>query len=185
MLTKSDVLRLLREAGSAKNLDLSGRHFVEGIDLFGIKLIRVNLREANLREANLRGANLRGADLRGANLSGAKLGWANLTDADLRRAALRGADLTKADFTRANLEEADLRWAKVLDRVRFPRREFLIHTFVVTRLDCTHSKVMTLDKARSLRNTKLYGFRGLTKEQLQTCKGKGANFEDSSSEQPA
>jgi uncharacterized protein YjbI with pentapeptide repeats len=87
-LTRADVKRLLHEAGSSDKLNLSGRTFLEGIDLTNLIL-----RGANLREADLRGANLIGAQLQRADLSGANLQRANLSGAQLRLANLSGADL--------------------------------------------------------------------------------------------
>jgi uncharacterized protein YjbI with pentapeptide repeats len=108
-VTRTDLVRLLQEAGSPEQLDVTGQ------DLHGITLMNGNLRGANLSlaqvcEANLCGANLSRADLHGANLCGTYLCWA-----DLRGANLHAADLREADLSWADLREADLRGAK-LDR---------------------------------------------------------------------
>ena len=54
-LTRADVERLLREAGSPDKLDLSGRN-LNGIDLSEFNLVGANLSGANLGGANLREA---------------------------------------------------------------------------------------------------------------------------------
>ncbi len=58
-LTRGDIERLLREAGSPDQLDSSGRN-LEGIDLSSIDLTGANLSRTNLAHANLSGANLAG-----------------------------------------------------------------------------------------------------------------------------
>jgi len=109
-VTRTDLVRLLQEAGSPEQLDVTGQ------DLHGITLMNGNLRGANLSqaqvcEANLCGANLSRADLHGANLCGTYLCWA-----DLRGANLHAADLREADLSWADLREADLRGTS-LDKV--------------------------------------------------------------------
>ncbi len=118
-LTREDVLRLIKEnGGTAEGLDLSGKHFQEGINLQeitlkGADLCRVHLEGANLALANLEGANLWEANLKGANLAFANLKGANLLVAHLEKAYLvnanlEGVALKKAHLERANLFEANL-----------------------------------------------------------------------------
>src|SRR6266446_3850493 len=109
-VTRTDLVRLLQEAGSPEQLDVTGQ------DLHGITLMNGNLRGANLSlaqvcEANLCGANLSRADLHGANLCGTYLCWADLRGANLHAADLREADLSWADLREADLRGADLSWA--------------------------------------------------------------------------
>lgn len=121
-LTRADVERLVQEAGSPDELDLSGKN-LRGIDLTHINLAGANLKgavligadlrnatlkDANLREALLRGANLTGADLSRADLSNADLHQANLRKLDLSRTNLRGADLVHVYLQEANLRRLDL-----------------------------------------------------------------------------
>jgi Pentapeptide repeats (8 copies) len=111
-LTRTDVERLLREAGGPDRLDLSDRDLVR-IDLAHFNLQGTNLSRTNLREANLSGANLWGADLSGANLSGAflsrtDLGFVDLSYANLSGAVLNGASLFSANLSYANLSRANL-----------------------------------------------------------------------------
>jgi len=117
--TREDVLRLIEEnGGKAKGLDLSGKHFEEGIDLSKLDLAGIALNNAilfhssyrgeKIRYANLEGANLMCANLQGAILSGAHLERAKLWNANLEGADLRGAHLESAVLIEANLEEAEL-----------------------------------------------------------------------------
>lgn len=121
-LTRADVERLVQDAGSPDELDLSGKN-LRGIDLAHINLAGVNLRgavligadlqnamlkDANLSEALLRGAHLTGADLSGADLSYADLHQTELRRLDLSRTNLRGADLDHVYSQEANLKGLDL-----------------------------------------------------------------------------
>jgi uncharacterized protein YjbI with pentapeptide repeats len=114
-VTRTDLVRLLQEAGSPEQLDVTGQ------DLHGITLMNGNLRGANLSQAQVCEANLCGtylcwADLRGANLHAADLREADLSWADLREADLRGAKLDRATLYGASLNRADLRGTS-LDKV--------------------------------------------------------------------
>jgi uncharacterized protein YjbI with pentapeptide repeats len=132
------------------------------------KLIQVwmpsaHLRHADLSRADLTEANLRGADLDSADLTNAKLGKADLREAslivaDLQGADLQGADLSWADLSRAslggaNLSRADLTWA-----------------------DLSRDEICGVDieYAQSLQDANLHMVKGLTKEQLEACKARGA-----------
>ena len=125
-LTREDVLRLTKEHGGPKELDLGNRDLREGelqdLDLRGAylwwanlqaaNLVRANLQGAYLLHANLQGANLFDANLQGANLfdaslQGTRLSFANLQQADLSGADLRGAHLARASLRDANLEGAN------------------------------------------------------------------------------
>ena len=87
-------------------------------------------------------------------LEGADLTEANLTGANLTEAHLVGANLRKANLTDTNLSGADLTGAN---------------------LSGAHPEA-----AKSLTGTKMYGVSGLTKEQCDACKNKGARIEESS-----
>ena len=119
-------------------------------------LKNADLRKADLREAYLSQANLR-ADLRGADLRGAFLREVDLRNAHLTMADLREADLTAADFNQANLSQANLSQATFngVDPGRILRPS-------------------NIENAVSLEGTDLRGVKGLTKEQLEICKAKGA-----------
>ncbi len=107
---------------------------------------------AYLRGAHLWKTDLRGAVIHYANLEGAYLKGANLQEAHLWRTDLTKADLTGADLTEASLTEASLR-----------------------ETDLTK---VNLEDARSLKDTNLRGVKGLTKEQLEACKAKGAIIDE-------
>ena len=121
-----------------------------------------DLSKANLREVNFYGsylygsyfyvANLRNANLRGAYLSGAKLNWANLSGADLSWANLSQADLRGTTLVKTDLNNADLSGADLSGA--------------------------NLDNALSLKDINLHEVSGLTKDQLEICKAKGATIDE-------
>ncbi len=117
-------------------------------DLGGADLGRAYLVRANLVGANLESANLGGAFLGRANLGGAYLEGANL-----REANLRGANLEGADLERANLTEAILSSTNLTDVVHF-------------------------EKVKSFKDTRLINVKGLSEEQLEYARSKGAIIEE-------
>lgn len=126
-----------------------------GVKLDSAYLARSDLRGVRLPEAYLRGVNFYGAKLSEANLREAKLQYASLADTELIRTNLARSDLRKAvltgvllDLTGANLDGADLTGAN---------------------LDGAN-----IGAARSLKNTDLRGVKGLSKEQLEACRARGA-----------
>ena len=107
----------------------------------------------------LDGAYLARSDLRGARIPESYLRKANLVAANLREANLRdailiGANLNGADLGGANFDGADLREANL------------------SRTNLEHSS--------SLKKAKLFGVKGLWKEQLEACKAKGAIIDEDS-----
>ena len=134
-LTRTDVMNLLRQVDSTRELDLSDQN-LSGIDLSNFDLTGATLNWAELSNANLSGTNLNeadllGADLRKANLSGAKLHKAILRDAILNTDSqqektslskinqgwvilcrlnlkMKETDLRRIDLSEANLNGADL-----------------------------------------------------------------------------
>jgi Pentapeptide repeats (8 copies) len=147
--------------GNRESLDATGIQ-LDNAFLNGADLKQVWMRQASLRKAKLRGANLSGAELLDANLSGAKLREANLSEADLIRANLSGAELLDTNLSRVKLREANLSGADLSGA--------------------------NLDDALSLKDANLRGVTGLTKEQLEACKAKGAIIDEApttSSSQPA
>ena len=149
--------------------------YLVGADLKQVWMPLASVRRVNLREADLSGAYLWGTDLGRANLPRANLTGANLTGANLWRADLRLADLGGADLggahlggahlDRVDLRRADLRRASL--RLASPRSPKL---FVVCNLE----------DAQSLIDTNLRGVKGLTREQLEACKAKGAIIDEGS-----
>jgi len=118
-LTHKDVLRLIEEnGGTANRLDLSRKHFVNGIDLS----------ELDLKGADLTGAHLEGANLRDAHFEEAKLGFAHLEKSNLKYAHLEETELWETHLEEANLgsahlEGADLRLA-YLERAQLVEAHF-------------------------------------------------------------
>src|SRR6266487_4970848 len=181
--------------------DLSGASLV-GVDLSRADLSRANLSgadliEANLIEADLIWANLKGVNLSRADLSGAKLIWANLGGARLSGADLGGAKLIGADFSGADLSGAKL-IGDDLSRIKFVVVERGGADFrEADSNDVEHSGAnlsgtdlsgadlsgadlsgANLKDALFLKDTNLHGVHGLTREQLETCKVKGAIIDE-------
>ena len=128
-----------------------------GIQLDNAYLRGVDLKQVRMPEASLRKANLKGATLSGADLFKAKLCEASLTGVDLSNASLIRANLFKTWFRLADLTEADLTGAN----------------FSGANLTRANPEA-----ALSLKDTDLRGVKGLTKEQLEACKAKGAIIDE-------
>ncbi len=103
------------------------------------------------------------SDLRSARMPESYLRKANLHEADLRAVNLREANLSGANLGGADLREANLRGADLREAN-------------LSRTNLEHSS--------SLKNTKLYGVTGLTKEQLEACKAKGAIIDEDTTTSP-
>ena len=130
------------------------RAYLVGADLKQIKLSRAFLREAALWRADFGRADLWRADFSRADLS-----KADLREADFREANLSGAKLWRADLSGAKLSKADL-----------------------SKADLSETDLWQADlkEARSLQNADLRGVKGLTEEQLEACKAKGAIIDEDS-----
>jgi hypothetical protein len=112
--TREDVLRLIEEnEGTARDLDLSRKHFKYGINLEVINLAGIVLKDSVLREAHLECVDLSFAKLERADLS-----FAHLTGADFSFAKMEGIDLFSAELSiETKLSEVD--WGNyVLDEKR-------------------------------------------------------------------
>lgn len=96
-----------------------------------------------------------------------------LDSAYLARSDLRSARMPEAYLRRANLVEANLSGAKLRDTN-------------LSGADLQRANLSGADLRRAnlseagLKDAKLYGVRGLTKEQLETCKAKGAMIDEDS-----
>ena len=145
----------------------------QSLDASRIRLDNAYLVGSDLKDIWMREAFLIKADLRRANLSGARLtkvcfGRANLREANLYKAFLykadfRGAYLRGANLGEAYLREADFRGAH-LRGVDFDEADLREANF-----DGAH-----------LRGVDLRTVIGLTKEQLEACKAKGAIIDEAS-----
>jgi uncharacterized protein YjbI with pentapeptide repeats len=168
------------------------------------------LSEANLTEANLEGADLLLADLNGADLSEANLEEADLSGADLSRAKLCKArlcgaklmevllsgakdDLREADVSQIKLTEiscAELsRNGPVPHEANRNARYWKILREWANRIDEAQPPTADLSKAEhlpvdlngaDLAGADFRGVQGLTKEQLEACKAKGAIIDEDS-----
>jgi uncharacterized protein YjbI with pentapeptide repeats len=135
-------------------------------------LARSDLKGVLMRGAFLIGTNLRGADLREALLNRADLRGVNLPYAKLSKARFYKANLSKADLERADLREADLRGA-ILTATR------------LNRADLTGAKLKDAElNGAELNGADLRGVKGLTKEQLEVCKAKGAIIDEDTTTSP-
>ncbi|BCL79966.1 pentapeptide repeat-containing protein [Ktedonobacteria bacterium brp13] len=129
----------------------------QSLDASHVRLDSAYLDESDLKDVWMRVASLRRARLRGAKLSGA-----NLRRADLSRAFLDGAFLDGANLSRAHLSGAHLSGAD-LSRADLSRAD----------LSGTHP-----ENARSLQDADLRRAKGLTEEQREACKAKGAIIDE-------
>ncbi len=141
---------------------------LRGASLSGADLSKANLREVKLSKADLHGASLSGADLSEADLHGAKLNAVSLSGAKLLRASL-----SKADLSGANLHGATLRGVN-LSRASLGGAD----------LSEAELSETNFENALSLDRTNLHGVKGLTKEQLATCKAKGAIIDEAPTTSP-
>lgn len=140
----------------------------EKASLREVNFHRADLWRANLQAANLERANLAGADLWASFLDGANLQKANLENTLLDKACLRSADLRGANFKAASLEKADLKDAKIqdinLEKTNL-RRAYL-------------GGVEGFEEVRSLSGTILIDVEGLTQEQIEFARSRGAKVSD-------
>lgn len=161
---ESDIAYTIGEA--VQFLDATGVH-LDNAFLALADLKRVWMLNTFLRNAELSGTDLSGALLREANLSGAILRKANLSGAILRRANLSGAHLSGANLSGANLSKANLREAHIHDAN--------LSGADLHEADLSDAHLSGADLSSVyLRKADLRGVKGLTKEQLETCKAKGA-----------
>jgi len=149
------------------------------LDASHIRLDSAFLRYADLKYVQMRNASLSGADLRKANLSHAYLSHANLSGANLRHATLCGAWLHHATLHHANLRDAVLngaylKWAN-FDGAHLKRADLRGADF---------DDGAQIEGAVNLRGADLRGAKGLTKEQLERCKKRGAIIDEDPTTSP-
>lgn len=139
--TRKDVLRLIKKnGGTAEELDLSGKHFEQGIDLTGIYLGSVILQNTFLAGANFQGVLLPKSNLRGAFLVGANFRGASLWGSDLE-----GAYLSHAELQEAMLDE--IKWGPQYITGEEYARDFLHAKEVYRCLKNYHQQVGMYDIA--------------------------------------
>ncbi len=166
---------LLRLPGKYKRLNL-GSIDLSDTDLYMAQLSGADLTSANLCDARLRLADLSGAKLEKVNLAIAYLERADLSSANLKNATLSGANLKWADLLGADLYNADLSGADL--------------TFAIlsgARLEKT--KLYGVIGFRELEELHLHNavfeyVEGLSQQDLEYAKSKGAIVKPSPKESP-
>lgn len=139
---------------------------------------QVSLRGLNAPEADFKGINLAGADLSNAFLSGVDLSFANLSNANLSHANLVETNLSNANLSNAHLTAADLSFANLIEAnlhgVDFVGANLLGTNFVRANLasayfgDANFSQSVLKDA--NLKQTKFFGVKNLTREQIKGAK---------------
>jgi uncharacterized protein YjbI with pentapeptide repeats len=182
------LARSQNDKRSPQSLDASGV-WQDNAYLRNTDLKRIWMPQASLQKANLLGADLSDAFLNDTNFCGSCLNFTNLHNAFLNRAILSDAliieaNLSEAKFGRANLMKAhldranlsaaklnaaNLSWAN-LSGANLSGADLSWASLYKANL----SGVRNLEEALSLKETDLRGVKGLTKEQLEACKAKGA-----------
>ncbi len=165
--------RAFLRAATLKEANLSEAQ-LDGADLSRAWLIKTSLHKTNLNEVNLSLANLAHADLSDANLK-----YANLSSTNLQHAKLNGADLRNVHFDSTNLRNADLRNAN-LSRTNLSRNDLRNADLSGAQLNGADLSDSAIEDTPSLKNADLRKAKGLTKEQLEICKAKGALIEEDS-----
>jgi hypothetical protein len=163
--------------------------YLVGADLNQAWLRQAYLRNIDLRWAELYNAYLRGAYLREAHLHGAYLHKADLRETDLREALMSEADLRKVRLWGAKLSNAVLREAN-LSNAEIGHDIDLIADLSgadLSNADLSEAKLngVNIEHALYLKGTNLRGVKGLTKEQLEACKAKGAIIDEDSTALPS
>jgi uncharacterized protein YjbI with pentapeptide repeats len=179
-LAQADLMGIWMPEAYLRNANLAGANF-RNANLAGAKLQEAILSNAQLINAILTKATFYEADLIGANLTGANLTEAYLVRANFTNAILIQTDFTKADFLNADLTSVNLTNAN-LTNANF-------HSAVLTEaiLTAANLKGTEPEKAKTLEGTKMHHIKGLTKDQLEACKTKGAIIDEdltTSSSQP-
>jgi uncharacterized protein YjbI with pentapeptide repeats len=159
-----DASRIQLDSAYLAHTDLNNawmrEAFLRETSLAYVNLCKADLRKANLTRADLAQARLEGANFRKACLKGANLLMAHLEGADLSATNLCGANLRGADLSRINLSPGGSRGGIDL-----------------TPADLSGANP---EDAQTLEGTDLRGVIGLTKEQLEACKAKGAIIDEDS-----
>ncbi|NER51128.1 MAG: pentapeptide repeat-containing protein, partial [Symploca sp. SIO1A3] len=94
-------------------VDLTGQHFPNGLNLSQANLTKTKLGRTSLRAVNMIGANLTEAELSKADLFQANLSYTNLEKANLRKADLSAAKLEEVNLQEANLSGVELQQASL------------------------------------------------------------------------
>ncbi|MDJ0690855.1 MAG: pentapeptide repeat-containing protein [Xenococcaceae cyanobacterium MO_188.B32] len=138
----------------------------------------VSLSGLNAPEADLKGINLSGADLSNAFLSGVDLSFANLSHANLSHANLVETNLSNANLSNAHLTTADLSFANLIEanlyNVDFVGANLVGTNFVRANLSSAYfgdvNFSQSILKDAKLKQTKFFGVKNLTKEQIKEAR---------------
>jgi uncharacterized protein YjbI with pentapeptide repeats len=160
-----------------RGANLSGADLCEGVDLRDADLRGANLNFANLRTTKLSRAYLHGASLRGSDLRGSDLRNTNLSGIDFRTANLSGAYLINVDLDDANLSGVDL--SRTMFSAPDPAGNEWSSRTSLTGANLSFADLRgTSLEGVNLDGTDLRGVKGLTEEQLATCKANGAIIDE-------
>ena len=129
------------------------------------------------RSQNQRGP--QSLDAAGIQLDNAYLWMADLKQAWMPHSSLRKAELIKADLREADLYGADLRAAN-LRAAKLSQTQLEGADLRGAELRGERFGPANLEDALSLKGTDLRGVKGLTKEQLEYCKARGAIIDEDS-----
>ncbi len=124
--------------------------------------------------------NLYGADLSKADLRVVKIVKGNQSEyiqIHFIQTDFSNPELIKSELAKAYLSGDDLVWTNLIGA---DLRKAKFHDSVLIRADLSGANLSgaTLEEALTLVDTNLRGVKGLTKEQLEACKAKGAIIDD-------
>ncbi len=173
-LRGSNLIKAKLNGARLFRANLSGANLNKA-ELNGTLLYEANLSQANLSEANFSKASLHGTDLSGADLGGTDLSKADLMLANFSEARLFGANLSGSNLSNTDLSNADLRHANLSEVILFETN--------LSGADL--STAILFDNAPILTRADLRGVKGLTKEQLETYRAKGAIIDEGSTAIPS
>ncbi len=149
-----------------ESLDASGiqldNAYLRGVDLKQVWMPQASLRKANFHHANLSRANLNESILIKANFSHADLSGAALIEADLREATLSRANLNHTSLIGANFSRANLHHAALIR----------------SNLSQADLSQTNIEDVFAMKDADLRGVKGLTREQLEACRAKGAIIDE-------
>jgi uncharacterized protein YjbI with pentapeptide repeats len=182
-LSKADLKQVWMPQASLREADLSHAN-LHNANLSHAKLIMTPIFGADLSGAILNGADLSHAMLLGANLRGAYLVSTNLSYASLEKDSLSNkitdlshTMLSGANFLGANLREANLSEAN-LSEVDFSMADLSGANLSGAILSGVDLRETNLQVASSIENMRIRNVKGLTKEQLDACRAKGAIIDE-------
>jgi len=154
--------------------------YLAGADLRGAWLRESTFRYANLESADLGSAILEQSNFFSANLKSAQLSRANLKNVDFSRANLSGADISdsraeNSKFSLANLHKLVMK-SGMIGGADFSGADLSEAEFTDVSFETIDGTLAKLETAGNLQKAKFSKVRGLTEEQIKSCKEKQAIF---------